>query len=448
MMKRNRMRLTPHAWQPESVHASLSPQTRILIIAHNHPLFFAGGGEILAYGLFQQFINMGFDARFVAATGSIQHVRSHSASGLEPMTGSPGEWLYHNDHFDYFMQSHRDLRQLQADWEPFLHHFSPDIVHLHHSLRYGVELAELIRRVLPQARIIYTLHDYIPICHRDGQMLRVQDQQPCELPSPNACQNCFPSISAHQFVLRERFIQTHFDRVDAFIAPSRGLEQRYTQWGLPGTKLHMIRNGIAHQSPVSHRSLRRGKRRNHFVYMGQISHYKGTLLLIDAARELIRRGCHDFQIAIHGHYDKQPDSFKQEWAQQTANLPPQIRIYGSYRQQDIPRVLADADWLVMPSIWWENSPLVIAESLQHRRPVICSDIGGMAEAVQHESNGLHFRAGSAAHLADSMERAMRDTRLWARLVRQIDAPYSITAMANDHVALYRSLQHEEIRQRA
>ena len=43
--------------------------------------------------------------------------------------------------------------------------------------------------------------------------------------------------------------------------------------------------------------------------------------------------------------------------------------------------MASVDWVVVPSIWWENSPLVIQEAFGYGRPVICSDIGGMAEKV-------------------------------------------------------------------
>ena len=60
--------------------------------------------------------------------------------------------------------------------------------------------------------------------------------------------------------------------------------------------------------------------------------------------------------------------------------------------------MAEIDWVVVPSIWWENSPLVIQEAFLHGRPVICSDIGGMAEKVEHEVNGLHFRVGDHAAL--------------------------------------------------
>ncbi len=49
------------------------------------------------------------------------------------------------------------------------------------------------------------------------------------------------------------------------------------------------------------------------------------------------------------------------------------------------------DWMIMPSIWWENSPIVIQEAFFHGRPIICSNIGGMAEKIADGVNGLHFR---------------------------------------------------------
>ncbi|TOE31852.1 hypothetical protein CGJ44_25955, partial [Vibrio parahaemolyticus] len=59
-------------------------------------------------------------------------------------------------------------------------------------------------------------------------------------------------------------------------------------------------------------------------------------------------------------------------------------------------LLKDVDWVIVPSTWWENSPMVIQEAFNHGRPLIVSDIGGMAEKVAHDVNGLHFRTGKSA----------------------------------------------------
>jgi glycosyltransferase involved in cell wall biosynthesis len=58
------------------------------------------------------------------------------------------------------------------------------------------------------------------------------------------------------------------------------------------------------------------------------------------------------------------------------------------------------DAVVEPTIWWENSPLVIQEALASRRPIICSDIGGMAEKVRDGIDGFNFRAGDPRALAE------------------------------------------------
>ena len=70
------------------------------------------------------------------------------------------------------------------------------------------------------APIVYTLHEFMPICHRQGQMLRVPDDEPCTEESPRRCHECFPEISPQTFFLRKRFVQSHLALVDLFIAPS------------------------------------------------------------------------------------------------------------------------------------------------------------------------------------------------------------------------------------
>jgi glycosyltransferase involved in cell wall biosynthesis len=65
--------------------------------------------------------------------------------------------------------------------------------------------------------------------------------------------------------------------------------------------------------------------------------------------------------------------------------------------------MSRCDWVVIPSIWWENSPVVIQEAALAGRPVLCSRIGGMAEKVQDGVTGLHFEAGSVADLAGRIE---------------------------------------------
>jgi glycosyltransferase involved in cell wall biosynthesis len=97
---------------------------------------------------------------------------------------------------------------------------------------------------------------------------------------------------------------------------------------------------------------------------------------------------------------------------------------------------------VVPSVWWENSPIVIQEALFHGRPLIVSNIGGMAEKVADGVNGLHFRVGSPEDLADRLTEALRDRTLWDRLRHGIGRPLTFEECAQQHLDLYRRLRTE------
>ena len=116
-----------------------------------------------------------------------------------------------------------------------------------------------------------------------------------------------------------------------------------------------------------------------------------------------------------------------------------VRFVGPYKSPDLPRLMREVDWVVMPSTWWENAPVVIQEAFQHGRPVIASDIGGMAEKVRDRLDGLHFRAGSPDLLADCLERALREPGLWDRLRSRIRRPPTAIEAAEAHATLYRTL---------
>ena len=77
--------------------------------------------------------------------------------------------------------------------------------------------------------------------------------------------------------------------------------------------------------------------------------------------------------------------------------------------------MREVDWTIVPSTWWENAPVVIQEAFHHGRPIIASDIGGMAEKVRDDIDGLHFHVGNPESLAEAMTRAIREPELWDRL---------------------------------
>jgi glycosyltransferase involved in cell wall biosynthesis len=409
---------------------------RILVVAHNHPDLHAGGTEIFAHDLSRAYRDEGCEVLFLGATNGI-HREPHPGTALQAL-GADGDVLLWSGHFDRFYLSQIDHYGTLQDMAALLQEFRPDVIHIHHLVLIGAEFLTLARRLLPDAAIVMTLHDYYPICHNDGLMARPLDKGRCSGATPARCRGCFPEIGADRFLLRERFLKTHLAVVDRFVAPSRFLRQRYIEWGLAPDRIEVVENARPACKPAPHRATI-GPRAS-FGYFGNVNPWKGVLELIKAAALLRASGETDFELRIHGGAPFQSDAFQEAFGRALAEAGAAVIHCGPYRREEVPALMAEIDWVVMPSIWWENAPLVIQEAFQHRRPVIASGIGGMAEMVRDGIDGLHVRPGDPALLARTMRRAAEDDFLWQRLVDGIRPQPGMGACAGAHLALFDRLK--------
>lgn len=411
---------------------------RVLVVAHNHPDLHPGGTEIFSHDLFREFRSRpGIEALFLAATNRI-HREPRPGTSFQAVTDAPDEVVLWSGHFDHFYLSQIDTYGVVPHLESLLKEFQPDVVHIHHVLLLGVEFIAIVRRVVPDARIVMTLHDYYAICAHDGLMMRKRGQERCSQASPNRCNACFPDISADRFLLRERYLKTLFAQVDRFIAPSNFIRERFIAWGLHAAKIDVVANGRPTVPPAAHRLSHDG-RRPIFGYFGNLNPWKGASVLLRACRHLISERADGFELRLHGGAPFQAESFVEEIDRLAHETETHVVRLGPYRRDELPELMAAVDWVVVPSIWWENAPLVIQEAFHHRRPVIVSGIGGMAEAVQDGVNGIHVRPDDPAALARTMKHAMETPGLWETLVEGITSTPSIAEVADRHLGLYRSI---------
>jgi glycosyltransferase involved in cell wall biosynthesis len=412
---------------------------RVLFICHNHPAFHPGGTEIFAYDLFRSMRDeFDVDTMFLGCADRLHRDR-RPGTLFQTVGRSADEMVMWSGHFDRFNLSQIDLHAVVPEFTDLLRLYKPDIVHFHHVLMVGVEALFLVRRSLPRARIVMTLHDYFPICAHEGQMVTAGDMALCERATPDACHRCFPDVDSDKFVLRRGQIQAMFGLVDQFLAPSEFLRRRYVEWGLPADKIMVMRNARPSVEPAPPRALDAGGRRDAFGFFGNLNPFKGVPVAIDAALRLVRQGDTRFTLSLHGGMPFQTPEFKDKVESAARKSAGTVVLRGAYKAQDLRALFAAVDWVVVPSVWWENAPLVIQEAFQHRRPVICSDIGGMAEAVRHDVDGLHFRVGDAVDLSRTMRRAMDEPGLWQRLSDGIAPVPTIDECAEQHLALYESL---------
>ena len=305
----------------------------------------------------------------------------------------------------------------------------PDIVHIGHLNHLSTSLVnEASRAGVP---IVFTLHDYWLMCPR-GQLMQMHPdaQGPWPLCPGQQDRRCAERCYARYFSgatgeeeqdiaywtdwVRRRMVHARelASQVRCFIAPSRYLLSRFRDdFGLPADRLRYLDYGF---DPVRLAGRQRRMEETFaFGYIGTHIPAKGIHLLIAAFAQL--RG--DPILRIWGRPRGETTPFLQ---QAIFNLPGhiqrRIQFLPEYRNQQIVADVFDhVDAIVVPSIWYENSPLVIHEAQAVRVPVITADVGGMSEYVGDEQNGLLFRHRDADSLAVAMQRMVDDPVMAARL---------------------------------
>ena len=381
----------------------MADQPRVMVISHGHPDRSPGGGENAAYALFE-----GLSARPDVAALFVS--REPPGERGEPALGvgsADGSEVVLRSETEPFRLSLLDPAVAYHDFARLLEWFRPDIVHFHHYFRLGVELLRTVRQHSPNVPIVLTLHEFLAMCRNDGQMIKTKGRGLCDRAEPGACHDCFPAITAEDFVLRERYIKSFFGLVDAFVVPSAFLARRYAAWGLPNERLHVIENGLRGTEGGAEVPPRTGLARR-LGFFGQIIPTKGLHVLLEAMALLpleLRDGPDPITLDVNGsRLEEQPLQYQELVRERLAAVERNVRLNGRYTPAELPDLMRNVDWLVMPSVWWENSPLVIQEAFAYQTPVICAGIGGMAEKVTDGVNGLHFRVGDAQHLAEQGDR--------------------------------------------
>ncbi|WP_437759592.1 glycosyltransferase [Sorangium sp. So ce1389] len=306
----------------------------------------------------------------------------------------------------------------------------PDVVHIGHLNHLSTSLvAEAAGRGIP---IVYTLHDYWVMCPR-GQFMQTHPENThvlwpaCDGQEDRKCaERCYARFFSGAPDEREedvaywtgwvarrmRHVREMTDLVDLFIAPARYLERRYRQaFGLPERKLVYLDYGFD-LSRLGGRARAPGEPFT-FGYIGTHIPAKGIHHLLEAFGQV--KG--DARLRIWGRPRGQDTEALRAIAQRLpGDAAARVEWLPEYRNQDIVRDVFDrVDCIVVPSIWVENSPLVIHEALEARVPVITANAGGMAEYVHHEVNGLLFEHRDPASMARQMQRLADDPALARRL---------------------------------
>ena len=168
-------------------------------------------------------------------------------------------------------------------------------------------------------------------------------------------------------------------------------------------------------------------------FIGTLSSYKGCHVLIQAFKQL---NSADLRLKIYGSLEHYPDYAAELQALATGNQA--IEFCGTFPNAEIATILSGLDVLVVPSLWYENTPLVVYSALAAHCPVLASDFPGMSEVVVHQQNGLVFPAGDSDQLAEQLRQLASDPELLPRLSNNCKPPKSSAEYVDELEAVYRA----------
>lgn len=426
---------------------------RILLAAHHFPPHYTGGAEWRA-----------------CRTASALQSRGHQVQVIcvEHVDQGPNNGVAWQDDVYHSVSVRRLSFNLTAAPDPFLWEYDnpwigrhlqglldelrPDILHL----ISGYLISGSALRVAQQMGIptIVTLTDFWFLC-RSISMLR-RDGQVCALPIDEAmCARClgedkrryrFPGRLApgmmnvfwrcnkkqiRKLEARTTFLRQTLNQVNTIISPSQFLRSVFVKNGIEPERIVFSRQGYDldgnHAAPNKTASdkLRIG-------YLGQIAWHKGVHVLFEAMRQL--QGA-PLTVRAYGDLMRFPQYTAR--LRRLAAKDERLELPGVYSRQQVSQVLRDLDVIVVPSLWYENSPNVILEALAHVTPVIASNFGGMAELIHDGENGLLFAPGNARDLARQIRRLLDDAHLLSHLRAHIGPVRTIAQEMDELEEIYR-----------
>jgi glycosyltransferase involved in cell wall biosynthesis len=429
---------------------------RILLAVHHFPPRFTGGAEWRAWRTAKALSERGHEIRVVCvesihgpAGGGIKaEVDEYNGVVVERLSfdlagcPDPFRWGYDNP----LIGDYIDTR---------LTDFRPDVFHLVGGyLISGRPLLIAQEKSIPT---VVSLTDYWFLCPRIS-MIRSNGRLATVPIDPEQCGRCLAeerrrfrwpaalapglmdkywetNISfADKIRQRQAFLNSVLMGVNAVVSPSRFLRSMFVESGIPREKILYCRQGLSGASAQTAPPRRHSPRPEvHIGYVGQIASHKGVHVLLKAA---LKVPDDRLRVFVYGDTRAHPE-YVRRLKSLIAN-DRRIRLAGLVLPAELARVYSDLDALVVPSLWYENSPNVILEAQGHAVPVIASNLGGMAEMVRPEADGLLFSPGDDDELARQLQRLVHNPELLEALSGAAPKVKTLDEEMNDLVDIYRA----------
>ena len=299
-------------------------------------------------------------------------------------------------------------REAQKKLEQLIQDTQPEVAHIHNIYHY---LTPAIFFTLKKHNIpiVFKLSDYKIICPNyklftEGKICeRCRGGKYYNAVRHKCLKNSYAVSAVAMLEAYYHRWKKSYDLIDRFLAPSNFMIEKVSSFGFPREKMTLLRNvlNFFNFQPSF-------AKENYFAYVGRISEEKGLNTLLEAVAILQKENnLFNHKLLIVGQGPEE-ENLKKLARQLKIEKLVKIKGFLPKNSPEWVKLFQKARFTVLPSIWYDNSPVAISESMAFGTPVIVSHLGGTPEMIEDGKSGLVFQAGQAEDLAEKIKTMLSD----------------------------------------
>lgn len=298
----------------------------------------------------------------------------------------------------------------------------PDIVHIHNH----IPNIFLIRHLLTEVRVIWTVHDVEIICPARYYLYK---GEVCERACGIGClfRGC---VAIYPFWKRRLEINT-YKAVSHIISPSHYLKRLLVKNGFREEKISVIPNFIEIAPELKER------KENVILHVGRLHRLKGVQNLLRACAS-IKNEEYRLVIVGAGNYEKELKAVTKE-----LRLEKKVTFIGWLKDEEITKSYMEAKVFILPTIMPENCPTTIQRAMSYSLPVVATAVGGIPELVSDGQTGFLVNPRNIEDMAEKITILLRDEILRERFGRaareKAQINFNPTIQVDKIERIYRSL---------
>jgi glycosyltransferase involved in cell wall biosynthesis len=239
----------------------------------------------------------------------------------------------------------------------------------------------------------------------------------------------FPLVRA--LAARPAYMEKRMNQIGMVLVATRFMGEMLCRYGLEARRVRHVPFGIDH-THITCVSAKGTEKHLRIGFIGTLYYHKGAHVLLEAVRSLPTDI--PLKVKIYGELEQFPEYART--LRSIAGNDDRIEFCGTFSNPGIGVIFYGLDVLVVPSLWYENSPLALSYAQAAKVPVVATNSEGINEVIADGENGFLFEKGDVKGLADIIRMLCNDRSVVKHLSDHARQPKSISLYVDELERIY------------